>query len=70
MSPAEKNSEVSTEPVTFTYFGFGANKDTMASDTTIGKKLQEQTGVDWKNGIRSWRWKHQVRCYDCRRRLS
>ncbi|MFC6651219.1 ABC transporter substrate-binding protein [Paenibacillus rhizoplanae] len=43
-----ENSEVSTEPVTFTYFGFGANKDTMASDTTIGKKLQEQTGVDWK----------------------
>lgn len=47
-SSSGNDGEVSTEPVTFTYFGFGANKDTMASDTTIGKKLQEQTGVDWK----------------------
>lgn len=42
------NGEVSTEPVTFTYFGFGNNKDVVASETTIGKALQEQTGVDWK----------------------
>lgn len=42
------NAEVSTDPVTFTYFGFGSGKDVLASDTTIGKILQEQTGVDWK----------------------
>jgi len=42
------NAEVSTDPVTFTYFGFGTGKDVLASDTTIGKILQEQTGVDWK----------------------
>lgn len=35
-------------PVTYTYFSFGSNKDILASDTTIGKILQEQTGVDWK----------------------
>jgi len=40
--------EVSKDPVTFTYFGFGTNNDVMASETTIGKILQEQTGVDWK----------------------
>jgi putative aldouronate transport system substrate-binding protein len=45
---SEAVSEVSKDPVTFTYFGFGANKDVLASDTTIGKLLQEQTGVDWK----------------------
>ncbi|MGG4146302.1 ABC transporter substrate-binding protein [Paenibacillus algorifonticola] len=43
-----EGSEVSTEPVTFTYFGFGSNKDVLASDTTIGKVLEQQTGVDWK----------------------
>ncbi|HIW33971.1 MAG TPA: ABC transporter substrate-binding protein [Candidatus Paenibacillus intestinavium] len=37
-----------TAPVTYTYFSFGSNKDITASDTDIGKKLQEQTGVDWK----------------------
>jgi len=42
------NAEVSTDPVTFTYFGFGSGKDVLASETTIGKILQEQTGVDWK----------------------
>ena len=45
---SEVVSEVSKDPVTFTYFGFGANKDVLASETTIGKLLQEQTGVDWK----------------------
>lgn len=35
-------------PVTFSYFRFGSEKDTLASNTAIGKKLQEQTGVDWK----------------------
>lgn len=40
--------EVSTEPVTFDYFAFGTNRDVLASETTIGKILQEQTGVDWK----------------------
>ncbi|WP_145407547.1 ABC transporter substrate-binding protein [Paenibacillus xylanexedens] len=36
-------------PVTFKYFTFGGGKkDILASSTTIGKKLQEQTGVDWK----------------------
>ncbi|MFC9709004.1 ABC transporter substrate-binding protein [Paenibacillus sp. NPDC056933] len=36
-------------PVTFKYFTFGAGKkDVLASSTTIGQKLQEQTGVDWK----------------------
>jgi putative aldouronate transport system substrate-binding protein len=42
------NAEDNKDPVTFTYFGFGTNVDVMASETTIGKKLQEQTGVDWK----------------------
>lgn len=37
-----------TAPVTYTYFSFSSNKDVVASDTVIGKKLQEQTGVDWK----------------------
>ncbi|MGO4186033.1 ABC transporter substrate-binding protein, partial [Paenibacillus sp. TAF43_2] len=41
-------SEVSTEPVTYDYFAFGTNKDVLASNTTIGKILQGQTGVDWK----------------------
>jgi putative aldouronate transport system substrate-binding protein len=44
----DKTGEVSKDPVTFTYFGFGTNNDVKASETTIGKILQEQTGVDWK----------------------
>ncbi len=44
----DQAGEVSKDPVTFTYFGFGTNNDVMASETTIGKILQEQTGVDWK----------------------
>lgn len=44
----EKTGEVSKDPVTFTYFGFGSNNDVLASETRIGKILQEQTGVDWK----------------------
>lgn len=36
------------EPVTFTYFNFGSNKDITASDTVIGKELERQTGVDWR----------------------
>lgn len=47
--PANSEQQASVEPVTFTYFNFQSRgKDVMASDTTIGKKLQEQTGVDWK----------------------
>lgn len=42
------NGEVSTDPVRYDYFAFGTNKDVIASNTTIGKILQEQTGVDWK----------------------
>lgn len=45
------SAEATTEakpPVTFTYFNFGTEKDILASETTIGKELQEQTGVDWK----------------------
>ncbi|URN96350.1 MAG: ABC transporter substrate-binding protein [Candidatus Pristimantibacillus lignocellulolyticus] len=42
------NAGDDTAPVTFTYFSFSSNKDILASDTTIGKKLQEQTNVDWK----------------------
>jgi len=45
---SEVVSEVSKDPVTFSYFGFGSNNDVLASETTIGKILQEQTGVDWK----------------------
>ncbi len=44
----DQAGEVSKDPVTFTYFGFGTNNDVLASETTIGKILQEQTGVDWK----------------------
>ncbi|MDQ0061884.1 ABC transporter substrate-binding protein [Paenibacillus harenae] len=43
-----KTGEVSKDPVTFSYFGFGTNNDVLASETTIGKVLQQQTGVDWK----------------------
>lgn len=42
------NAVENKDPVTFSYFGFGTNVDVMASETTIGKILQEQTGVDWK----------------------
>ncbi|MEK4111540.1 putative aldouronate transport system substrate-binding protein [Paenibacillus sp. DS2363] len=35
--------------VTFSYYMFSpGKKDVLASETTIGKALQEQTGVDWK----------------------
>ncbi|MCR2803322.1 extracellular solute-binding protein [Paenibacillus soyae] len=48
-APASSEEAVSTEPVTFTYYNFQSRgKDVMASETTIGKKLQEQTGVDFK----------------------
>lgn len=37
------------DPVTFTYYLFSpGKKDTLASETEIGKELQRQTGVDWK----------------------
>lgn len=35
-------------PVTFSYFSFSSGKDVVASQTNIGKELQNQTGVDWK----------------------
>ncbi|MGF7031491.1 putative aldouronate transport system substrate-binding protein [Paenibacillus mucilaginosus] len=39
----------STTPVTFSYFLFAqGKKDVLASETTIGKELQKQTGVDFK----------------------
>lgn len=42
-------SESGNEPVTFTFFNFqNRAQDKMASDTRIGRILQEQTGVDWK----------------------
>lgn len=47
-SAATTPDKASKDPVTFTYYAFGTNRDIMASDTTIGKLLQEQTGVDWK----------------------
>lgn len=48
-APANGEQPASVEPATFTYFNFQSRgKDVMASDTTIGKILQEQTGVDWK----------------------
>ncbi|KQN96226.1 ABC transporter substrate-binding protein [Paenibacillus sp. Leaf72] len=48
-SPASSSEAAGEqEPVTFTYYGFAANKDTLASDTVIGKELQKQTGVDFK----------------------
>lgn len=38
-----------TSPVTFKYYHFGqGRKDVLASETTIGKELQKQTGVDVK----------------------
>lgn len=50
--PAPNTSTTETEdtsPVTFTYYHFGSGKkDTLASETTIGKELQKQTGVDFK----------------------
>ncbi|WP_239618278.1 extracellular solute-binding protein [Cohnella mopanensis] len=43
-----KAPEANKDPVTFTYYGFGTNIDVLASETTIGKILRDQTGVDWK----------------------
>ncbi|GGF94891.1 ABC transporter substrate-binding protein [Paenibacillus abyssi] len=38
-----------TSPVTFTYFNFQSRgKDVMANETTIGKMLEDQTGVNFK----------------------
>ncbi|KWX85101.1 ABC transporter substrate-binding protein [Paenibacillus riograndensis] len=37
-----------TSPVTYKYFSFGGpKKQVLGSETTIGKELQKQTGVDW-----------------------
>ncbi|KWX70545.1 ABC transporter substrate-binding protein [Paenibacillus jilunlii] len=51
-SPAAKGNSASgsedTSAVTFKYFSFGApKKQILGSETTIGKELQTQTGVDW-----------------------
>lgn len=47
-SPSATGDEENS-PVTFSYYMFSpGKKDTLASETTIGKALQEQTGVDWK----------------------
>lgn len=47
-STAQAAAEAKT-PVTFSYYVFSqGKKDTLASETTIGKELQQQTGVDWK----------------------
>ncbi|KWX74372.1 ABC transporter substrate-binding protein [Paenibacillus riograndensis] len=51
-SPAAKGNSVSgsgdTSPVTYKYFSFGGpKKQVLGSETTIGKELQKQTGVDW-----------------------
>ncbi|MCM3132549.1 ABC transporter substrate-binding protein [Paenibacillus polysaccharolyticus] len=46
-SPTAKEDDNS--PVTFSYYMFSSGKkDTLASETTIGKELQKQTGVDFK----------------------
>ena len=45
---AENRSDDDKTPVTFTYYSFNTGKDVMASETTIGKELQQQTGVDFK----------------------
>ena len=42
------NAVEDNSPVTYTYFSFASGKDVLASETVIGKKLQEQTNVDWK----------------------
>ncbi|PZD94484.1 ABC transporter substrate-binding protein [Paenibacillus sambharensis] len=47
-SDATGSNDGSKDPVTYTYYSFASGKDVLASDTVIGKKLQEQTGVDWK----------------------
>src|SRR5690606_26338821 len=49
-SPANTggSGEVSTEDVTYSYFSFASAKNVVASGTTIGKILKDQTGVDWK----------------------
>ncbi|PYY25922.1 ABC transporter substrate-binding protein [Paenibacillus illinoisensis] len=47
-TPAPAGAE-DNSPVTFSYYLFSSGKkDILASETTIGKALQEQTGVDWK----------------------
>lgn len=46
--PGNSAGSEDTSPVTYKYFSFGApKKQVLASETTIGKELQTQTGVDW-----------------------
>lgn len=48
-SDASSASGEENLPVTFSYYHFSTGKkDTLASETVIGKELQKQTGVDWK----------------------
>lgn len=49
-TPATSTTDGSeSQAVTFTYYHFApGNRDILASETTIGKELQKQTGVDWK----------------------
>lgn len=48
-SDASTASGEENPPVTFSYYHFSTGKkDTLASETAIGKELQKQTGVDWK----------------------
>lgn len=47
-SGAVRDGKESTEKVTFTYFKAGSGKDINTNRTTIGKKLEEQTGVNFK----------------------
>lgn len=42
---ARGDGKVSTEKVTFSYFKAGSGKDINTNETTIGKKLEEQTGL-------------------------
>ncbi|WP_019636948.1 extracellular solute-binding protein [Paenibacillus fonticola] len=47
-SPVE-STDATNDPVTFNYFSFGAPKKAiLASETDIGKELQQQTNVDWR----------------------
>ena len=47
--PSKSGGKEDTSPVTFSYFNAGTpGKDTNTNETTIGKKLEEQTGVNFK----------------------
>jgi putative aldouronate transport system substrate-binding protein len=47
-SPGASAAVEDKTPVTFSYYSFSSGKDVVANETTIGKELEKQTGVNFK----------------------